>query len=100
MLKAILFLSTRLELPASYRATKDIDVDHKLWRNMETHIFPSLFDCAVRYNVGKYAQVLHMADAKHWVAVTNVGANWGEVRYFDSLTLDVTHSTKCAIASK
>ena len=41
MLKAILFLSTRLELPASYRATKDIDVDHELWRNMETHIFPS-----------------------------------------------------------
>ena len=61
---------------------------------------PEMFDCAVRYNVGKYAQVLHMADAKHWVAVTNVGANWGEVRYFDSLTLDVTHSTKCAIASK
>lgn len=59
-----------------------------------------MFDPVAKSGLEKYAQVLHIPQAQHWVAVTNVGAEFSKVRYFDSLNMDIPHSIKCAIASR
>lgn len=79
---------------------------HEQWPDINTQPTyligrPHKFDAVVQSNNEKYAQVLHMNSAHHWVSATNVGCNiYGRARLFDSLGLAIDHDIKCAISSK
>lgn len=60
---------------------------------------PQMFSGVVKYGTEKYAQVIHMEDDEHWVAVTNLGCR-GRVRLFDSAGLRPTFNVKSAVASE
>ena len=97
MLKASLWLSTK-ELNAALgsiqRQWPSLTTQPMEYKQRQNH-----FDAAVRYNYGDYIQVLHMENAQHWIAVTNIAGN-GKIRVFDSLNLTIPHSIHRAIASK
>ena len=58
------------------------------------------FDAALECGFGDFAQIIHMKEQLHWIAVTNVAAKPNEVRLFDSLDMTPTTTVQRAIASE
>lgn len=61
---------------------------------------PQCFDQVVSCNFGDFCQVLHMSNAQHWVAVTNIESRNNEIRLFDSLALEPTLKIAQAVSSE
>uniref|UniRef100_UPI00359027FA uncharacterized protein n=1 Tax=Myxine glutinosa TaxID=7769 RepID=UPI00359027FA len=76
-------------LPGHWLDDTHIQKAHKLIRRANPHIKglnpPSLFVCGqMETVVGNFIQILH-TNGNHWVTVTNIGCNKGEVNIYDSL---------------
>ena len=85
----------------------DINEGLKLIAKQWNHV--SIQDCLLTYTGPAFAptkskhfcQVIHMPQASHWIAATNLGTSTPyEIRVFDSLGLALPQATQKAIASK
>lgn len=58
------------------------------------------FEAALDCGFGTFAQIIHMKEQHHWIAVTNCAAKPNEVRLFDSLDMTLTTTVQNGIASE